>query len=210
MTVSAVKTGLYTMAFLAIAVSLYALSYYFISGQGFLLSKGPLATNPFWKTAFFVHAGSGAMALGTGWLQFFEKHRKRHINRHRVIGKIYAIAIIGFGSTSGMVLAYNASGGLAAKVGFGLLAFTWFYTTLQAWLQIAAGNIQQHGMWMIRSYALTLAAVTLRIWLPLALMNNINDAYPAISWFCWVPNLLVAEWFIIPRAIKKWQNSNGL
>jgi hypothetical protein len=54
---------------------------------------------------------------------------------------------------------------------------------------------------MIRSYALTLAAVTLRLWLPLSQVAGIDfmTAYVAIAWLCWVPNLLVAEWFLRRR-----------
>lgn len=197
------KTGLYVIAFFAVAVSLYALSYYF-GTQGFLASKGSLASTTYWRIAFYIHAGSGAIALGTGWLQFLEKFRKKHIKRHRLTGKVYASAILFFGAASGIVLTINASGGLVAKLGFGCLAFAWFYTTLQGWLFIVKGNVLQHRLWMTRSYAITLAAVTLRIWLPLALVSNLpyQDVYPAISWFCWVPNVLVAEWVIIPGVIK--------
>jgi Predicted membrane protein (DUF2306) len=42
--------------------------------------------------------------------------------------------------------------------------------------------------------SLTLAAVTLRIYLPSSMIIGIpfELAYPVISWLCWVPNLLVA------------------
>jgi len=197
------------MAFLAVSISLYAVSYYF-GVQGILAAKGSLVTKIYWRSAFYIHVGSGAIALATGWVQFLEKFRKKNINRHRVIGKIYAIAILGFASTSGMVLAFNANEGLAAKIGFGCLAFSWFYTTIQAWLYIVKGNVLQHRIWITRSYALTLAAVTLRIWLPLAIIGNLpmHDAYIAISWFCWVPNLLVTEWLILPRMVKNFGTKN--
>ena len=49
---------------------------------------------------------------------------------------------------------------------------------------------------MIRSYAMILAAVTLRIELPLLAMwlQGFAPAYRIVAWSCWVPNLLVAEW----------------
>ena len=54
---------------------------------------------------------------------------------------------------------------------------------------------------MIRSFALTLAAVTLRLYLPLAAILSINfeDAYRAISFLAWVPNLLLAELYLRQR-----------
>ncbi len=49
--------------------------------------------------------------------------------------------------------------------------------------------------WMIRSYAMILAAVTLRIHLPIlaAYFQGFEPAYQIVAWSCWVPNLLVAE-----------------
>ena len=51
---------------------------------------------------------------------------------------------------------------------------------------------------MVRSYALTLAAVTLRIYLPASQVAGVSFtiAYPVIAWLCWVPNLLLAQWFL--------------
>lgn len=51
---------------------------------------------------------------------------------------------------------------------------------------------------MVRSYALTLPAVTLRIYLPVSLIAGVHFmvAYPAIAWLCWVPNAIAAEWLI--------------
>ena len=50
---------------------------------------------------------------------------------------------------------------------------------------------------MTRSYALTFAAVTLRLWLPeLAAIFPFEAAYQTVSWLAWVPNLLIVEWRI--------------
>lgn len=49
---------------------------------------------------------------------------------------------------------------------------------------------------MIRSFALTLAAITLRTYvllLPIVLNLSAKDAYTLVSVLSWVPNLLVAE-----------------
>ena len=56
---------------------------------------------------------------------------------------------------------------------------------------------------MIRSVALILAGVTLRIQLPVSLIAGIafDRAYPVITWSCWVPNLLLAEWFLRHRHV---------
>jgi hypothetical protein len=56
---------------------------------------------------------------------------------------------------------------------------------------------------MIRSYALTAAAITLRMYLlrmylPLIFVFHwpFSIAYPAIAWLCWIPNALAVEVYL--------------
>ena len=51
---------------------------------------------------------------------------------------------------------------------------------------------------MVRSVALTLSAVTLRLYLggATALGADFDAVYPAIAWLCWVPNLVLAQWWL--------------
>jgi hypothetical protein len=67
-----------------------------------------------------------------------------------------------------------------------------------AYLSIRRRDLAAHRAWMVRSYALTLAAVTLRIYLPAAVIGGLDMtfAYPAIAWLCWVPNHVIAEWLL--------------
>jgi uncharacterized membrane protein YozB (DUF420 family) len=99
-------------------------------------------------------------------------------------------------------MAFHAFGGTVARAGFAILACIWVYTGVRAWLAVRAREIASHRRWMIRSFALTLAAVALRVYLPSALAAGIEfeTAYPIIAWLCWVPNLLVAE-FLIGRSL---------
>lgn len=88
-------------------------------------------------------------------------------------------------------------GGPIAHVGFGFLAVLWLGTTTMALRAILARDIAAHRRWMTRSYALTFAAVTLRLWLPgLAAIFPFETAYQTVSWLAWVPNLLIVEWTI--------------
>jgi hypothetical protein len=51
---------------------------------------------------------------------------------------------------------------------------------------------------MIRNFALTFAAVTLRLWLPASVVSGVpfGIAYAIVAWLCWLPNLAVAEWML--------------
>ncbi len=62
---------------------------------------------------------------------------------------------------------------------------------------------------MIRNFALTFAAVTLRLWLPAfqAASGSFLDAYRTVAWLCWVPNAIAAE--IILRARPSGDRHDG-
>jgi uncharacterized membrane protein len=143
----------------------------------------------------FLHIGGGVIALAVGSFQFSRLLRARYLNLHRWMGRIYLVAVA-TGGVAGFRMALESFGGMATHFGFGLLAIVWLITTAMAYRRILQRDIQSHREWMIRSFALTFAAVTLRIWLPLfpgVLKLDFTQSYQAISWLCWVPNILIAE-----------------
>ncbi len=147
--------------------------------------------------AFITHIIASPVALFIGALQFFPKMRAKNPTRHRWFGRIYAVAIL-LGSISGLSLALNAVGGPIASAGFALLAIAWIFTTGQAVRLAMAKRFVEHREWMIRSFALTFAAVTLRLWLVVFFMSGFEygPATVYIAWLCWVPNLIFAQWWI--------------
>jgi uncharacterized membrane protein len=170
--------------------------------QGLLSSKPQeVINNTFWKIEFYQHILLGGVALLTGWTQFNKTWRVKYLGTHRIVGKIYLICVL-LSGTAGLYISFYATGGLIASFGFGSLAVAWLFTSTRAYLSIRKKNIEQHEQWMIRSYALTFAAVMLRIYLPtfqFGLGMNFIDAYIIIAWLCWVPNLLVAEWIVTTK-----------
>lgn len=61
---------------------------------------------------------------------------------------------------------------------------------------IRRGEVAVHRRWMIRAFALTYAAVTLRLWpavLVPVLGGDFRAAYLIVPFLCWVPNLVVTE-----------------
>jgi len=96
-------------------------------------------------------------------------------------------------------MAVFSMGGLAGHLGFAVLALLWLTTTAIGWRMIHKGRVVLlHRRWMVRSYALCCAAITLRVELPLLAMatGDFAVAYPIVSWLCWVPNALFAEWWL--------------
>jgi Predicted membrane protein (DUF2306) len=123
--------------------------------------------------------------------------RNRYRNAHRVAGRIYAAGCL-IGGGAGLVLALGASTGFVSTMGFGLLAISWIYTTAQGWRFAVQRRFDQHRAWMIRSFALTMSAVTLRLYLPVVEFLPIapDDGYRAIAFLCWIPNFIVAEAYL--------------
>ena len=141
----------------------------------------------------YPHAFFGAVAMLLGP---FQLHRGFLANRsrHRAIGKVYLVASLLTG-LAGLVMAPFSFGGLVTHLGFGALAIVLLGTTIAGYRAIRARRIGVHREWMIRSYALIYAAVSLRILIPTFLAAGFEFplAYRIISWLCWVPNLIVAE-----------------
>ena len=145
-----------------------------------------------------LHVAGGIGALLAGPWQFSAKLRARALNFHRWLGRFYLLEVA-LGSIAGLAMSVVSLEGLPTHFGFGILAVLWFFTGLQAYRMVRSGDIEAHRRWMIRNFALTLAAVTLRIYMPLmlALLHwPFRPAYITVSWLCWIPNLLVAEWMV--------------
>lgn len=190
-----IKTlGWIVMTALAALIAWYAFTIFLTPSGRNPLVVNLLANNPYAAPAHFI---GGAIALLIGALQLNAPLRTRFISLHRWLGRIYLFAVLA-GSVAGLVLAPGSFGGLVAQMGFGALAVVWFVTTLLAYRSIQGRDVSAHRAWMIRSYALTYAAVTLRLYIPAsqAMGASFEIAYPVIAWLCWVPNLFVAEWFI--------------
>jgi len=183
------------MTVLASGIALYALLNLALPGF-----RGPFVQNIYAlsPSAISLHLVGGAVAMIAGALQLNARLRSSLIAVHRWLGRVYVLAVL-VGGLAGMVLAVNSYGGLTTHFGFGLMAICWIAATMAAYWNIRKGDLLAHRNWMIRSYALTLAGVTLRIYLGGSVLAGIRfaDIYPALSWLCWVPNLLLVEWFVL-------------
>lgn len=155
--------------------------------------KEAVLSNP---VAIYMHAFASIIALVLGPFQLSPEFRKSHPNVHRWFGRMYLGVGVLIGGLAGLYLSQDAFGGIVARLGFFILAMLWIFTGIRAYLCIRSGNIEAHKKWMTRNFALTLAAVTLRIYIPGSMAAGLDFAvaYPVIAWLCWVPNLIFVEW----------------
>ena len=190
-----ISIGLWTlMGVLSVSIAIWSLRY--------LLPDTPLlppdvAKNLMRHPWLVVHAGLASVALIVGPIQFVPKLRAARPRLHRGLGRVYVFACLA-ASGAGLLLAWGTNAGPVAQMGFGTLAVAWIVCTVQALRLAMARRIVEHRRWMIRSFALTFAAVTLRLYLPIApiLGYPFMDGYRIISWMAWVPNLIVAELYL--------------
>ena len=166
-----------------------------------------LGLNPAIPIHFVVlamHAGASGIALLIGPFQFLTSLRTRNPLVHRTIGRTYLICVL-IGSVFAFFSALFSVSGFTAQVGFAFLAVIWFYSAYKAYRAIRQGYIQLHRIWMIRNYALTFAAVILRLWLSLGdsvLHLPFKDVYSTSAWMSWIVSLVVAEWFINQQLLQ--------
>jgi uncharacterized membrane protein len=168
----------------------------------FKLQKPDFHLSP-WVYVLYVHIVTAMLALIIGPFQIFLKQSKTRVRMHRRLGYVYIISVTVSGIVS-IYLSLFATGGWIAGLGFFGLDVLWVASTWIALRKIIAKNVQAHKAWMLRSYALTFAAVMLRIWLgPLVLIfGDFEAGYRVVAWLCWIPNLLVIEAVIRARVYK--------
>ena len=187
----------------ALAVVAYALTYLRPGmPSGFADQLHVYRSHQLW---FLLHIGGGAVALALAPLQLWSGGRARvphaadrpALRRvHRVSGRVSAVAVLA-AAAGGLVLAWTAYGGPSNTVGFGALALAWAWCVVVAVRAARRGDLVRHRAWALRAAALTFAAVTLRLWLPVLTAGvGFDAAYAGIGWLCWVPNLVFVEWWL--------------
>jgi len=158
----------------------------------------PVTANPFAHPFLVVHVVAAMIALLVGPLQFVRRVRTRWPAFHRATGKLYVAAIL-VGSPCGFVLALGTTSGPLAATGFATVAVLSTVFTWLGWRAAVNRQFAEHREWMLRSWAMTSAAITLRLYLPFAgvvLGLPFGTAYPVIAWLSWLTNLAIVEYWI--------------
>ena len=82
------------------------------------------------------------------------------------------------------------------------MAIWWFITTFYGLSTILKKNVIGHKIWMIRSYAMAMTAVTFRIYHILFFMLGWDhlENYELSLWISVIGNMLIAEWIIYRKS----------
>ena len=165
----------------------------------FLLTKQKIIHVKHWRYAFNFHILFSIFSLIAGLTQFSQYIITKHKKLHRIMGYIYVVDVICIAGPSGLIMAFYANGTIVSKTSFVLLSLLWILFTCRAIIKASKKDFIEHEKWMIRSYSLTLSAISLRLMafiLPKFIHLSAHTEYALIAWLSWSINLLLAEWII--------------
>ena len=170
----------------------------------FLMIKQTEVTDrPEYLWLFYTHVYTSIFVLLSGFLAILRKDLGLK-NFHRNAGKVYIFLILILSAPSGIYMGFFANGDIYSKISFVILGSLWWFTTFRAYQFARQKKFKQHKQWMWRSFALTLSAVTLRMWKVIIVYlfhPNPMDVYEIIAWMGWVPNILLIEYLIAKKHI---------
>lgn len=209
------------LAFLAIAYASYllillSLPYiHFERNVEFLKTKQLIYHLKYWRVSFYVHVFSSPIVIVCGLFQFNRWMLKNRPSIHKWSGYAYLITLLFISGPAAFLMSLWANGGYPAQISFVALSIFWILFAYLAYHHIRKKNFERHVKWMIRSYALTLSAVTLRFYAYLFDVFNVNlgpkETYIVLAYLAWLPNLLFAEILIrfgYPRYLLKYKQLN--
>ncbi len=190
------------IVFFLIALLAYnAFSYFnFDFTYGFLRLKQKAIATGWYLPAYYSHVLVAGAILVVGFFQVNTRFSLKWPQWHRAFGRFYVYGILFFAAPGGLVMSFFIQRGPWVLASFVIQSALWFLFTVIAVKKILNGNISEHRKWMWRSYALTFAAVTLRLY-TFAFTSSFDltqpSAYGIIAWLSWLLNLIFIESYLI-------------
>lgn len=185
------------------------LPYFSFSGDfSFIQERGILFKNGLYHACFYIHIFAGAVCILTALIQFSRYILKKSKAIHRWSGRLYVFVVLFLGAPTGLYMAFFAKGSFWERVLFMFMAIFWFITTYYGLSTILKKNVLAHKIWMVRSYAMAMTAVTFRIYHIVFYMLDWGhlENYELSLWISVVGNMLFAE-YIIYRQSRKYLRS---
>jgi hypothetical protein len=169
---------------------------------GFLKLKQEAIATGWYLPFYYSHIFIGGLVLIAGFIQFNRNIRIKFSLVHRRCGYLYVFGILFLAAPGGMVMSFFINRGPMVLLSFITQCSLWIYFTAGAFRKITQRKVGEHEEWMMRSFALTLAAITLRIYIFVGSFYfdlNQPTAYAVLAWSSWVPNILFTEYTILRK-----------
>ena len=163
-----------------------------------MIKQTEVLSHPEYLSFFYIHVYSSILVLLTGFLAIIRVDFNQ-IKLHQYAGKAYVFGILFLAAPTGIYMGFFANGGFSSKISFVILGALWWFSTFKAYQLIRQKNYKAHQHWMWRSFALTLSAITLRLWKWIIVYffhPSPMDVYQIVAWLGWIPNILLIELLI--------------
>lgn len=191
------------LTFLIAMLSWNALNYFnFNTSFGFLKLKESAIATGWYLPFYYSHVLAAGIILLVGFFQLLIGFRSQMRQLHKLMGGVYAYGIVFFAAPGGLVMSFFVERGPWVLLSFLLQTLLWFVFTILAVQKARKREVASHRNWILRSYSLTFAAVTLRLYVFITVGTvDLTDpsAYGIIAWLSWTLNLLAVEVYLVYR-----------
>jgi hypothetical protein len=162
---------------------------------------------PFWKAKWWMvaHLGGGSLALLMGPFQFSSWMRRRYVQAHRWMGRLYLAGVL-TGSIAAVYMGVWVTRNRPFGIALLYLDLAWVVTTGMAYLAVIRRQFVAHKEWMVRSYVVTFAFVVFRVMAEdLNVYGKLGEDAQLVmlAWLAWAVPLLFAE------VALQWRRSVG-
>ena len=174
----------------------FSKSFSFIEERTFLF-EGNL-----YNACFYIHIFAGMLCITTALIQFSRYILKKSKAIHRWSGKIYVFVVLFLGAPTGLYMSFFAKGSFWERALFMFMAIFWFITTFYGLKVIHKKNVLAHKIWMMRSYAMAMTAVTFRVYHIVFYLVGWGhlENYEVSLWLSVIGNMLFTEYIIYRKS----------
>ncbi len=169
-----------------------------ITRDRFLLQPGSFLRQRYSPVAplMFLHGIPGALALFLGIFQFSSRIRRRYLQVHRVMGRIY-VGSVALAAPAAVIIA-NKLPIPTLMMASVIQALGWVVATGTALYCVRTGRIAQHREWMIRSYPFAAVFVVVRVIIVIpavaraGALGLAETVWSTIAVACFLPSFLIS------------------
>lgn len=159
-----------------------------------------------------AHIVSAFIALLTGFFQFVDRIRLKKPRIHRFLGRVYVYSVFISGLLSLASIFYAED--FMKATSFLILSLAWLFTCWKGYRTAINRQYDEHRKWMIRSFGMTLVAVSARLLVPVLLLlyfilhgfslphgmeTVIGEVLNVNIWAGLILNFVVVEWVILKK-----------
>ncbi|MGK5510241.1 DUF2306 domain-containing protein [Brevibacillus formosus] len=159
-----------------------------------------------------AHIVSAFIALLTGFFQFVDRIRLKKPRIHRFLGRVYVYSVFISGLFSLGTIFYAED--FMKATSFLILSLAWLFTCWKGYRTAINRQYEEHRKWMIRSFGMTLVAISARLLVPVLLLlyfilhgfslphgmeTVIREVLNVNIWAGLILNFVIVEWAILRK-----------